>query len=430
MIEKRIINQVVQEQRLELQSYADEQYCSRREEALVDVDSRRAQVVVGVRRSGKSVLCYNVMQQHLQDFAYVNFDDERFNTLKAEQLNDVLEALYKEYGDFKYLFLDELQNVDGWHLFVNRLLRQRMHVLITGSNAKLLGGELATHLTGRTDQVELFPLSFSEYCDCKKIDRKSSTTKAVAFRSAAYEEYLRQGGFPELLTVKNKTRYITRLVGDIVDKDLVRRFKIKNVRAFKQLANHLMNVAPTIINVKELAALFDISNMTTDAYIDHLKQAYLLVGLQAYSAKSKQRVRNEKIYTTDVALMDSRRDAMGGDNLGWRMETQVFIELLRRNRPQGRDIFYFRERNGIEADFVVCKGNHVQEIYQVSYDISDEKTLKRELRGLMAAAKATRCDNLCLINDTEYRTLEMDGKTVNVVPAHEWLLQQELLSEE
>ncbi len=423
MIEKRFITQVVQEQKSELQAYSEEQYCTRREETLVDVDSKRAQVVVGVRRSGKSVLCYNVMQRHLGEFAYVNFDDERFNKLKAEELNDVLEALYKEYGDFKYLFLDEVQNIDGWHLFVNRLLRQRMHVLITGSNAKLLSGELATHLTGRTDQVELFPLSFSEYCDCKKIDKKSITTKAVAFRSAAYDEYLKQGGFPELLTEKNKTRYVTQLVEDIIDKDLVKRFKIKNVRVFKQLANHLMNVAPTILNIKELSAQFDISDMTTGTYIDHLKQAYMLVGLQVYSVKSKKRVRNEKVYAIDVALMDSRVDAMVGDNLGWRMETQVYIELLRRNRPLGRDIFYYRERNGIEADFVVCKGNLVQEIYQVSYDISKEKTLKRELRGLMAASKATKCDNLYLITDTEYRTLEIDGKIVNVIPAYEWLLQ-------
>ncbi len=426
MTEKRIITQVIQEQRLELQAYSEEGYCHRREERLVDVESKRAQVVVGVRRSGKSVLCYNVMKQHPGEFAYVNFDDERFHALRAEDLNDVLEALYKEYGDFKYLFLDEVQNIEGWHLFVNRLLRLRMHVLITGSNARLLSGELATHLTGRTDQVELFPLSFSEYCDCKGIDKKSVTTKAIAFRSATYDDYLRQGGFPELLTERNKTRYVTQLVEDILDKDLVRRFKIKNVRVFKQLASHLMNIAPAILNVKELSLQFGVSDMTAGAYVDHLKQAYLLVGVQAYSLKSKQRVRNEKVYAVDVALMDSRVDAMAGDNLGWRMETQVYIELLRRNRPLGRDIFYFRERGGIEADFVVCQGSHVQEIYQVSYDISKENTLKRELRGLMAASKSTKCDNLYLITNAEHRNLAVEQKTVHIIPAHEWLLQQDL----
>ncbi|MGI6222345.1 MAG: ATP-binding protein [Prevotella sp.] len=423
MIDKRIIEQVIQEQKLELQAYAEEEYCTRREETLVDVDSKRAQVVVGVRRSGKSVLCYHILQQHKDKFAYVNFDDERFANLKADELNNVLEVLYKVYGNFKYLFMDEAQNIDGWHLFVNRLLRQRMHILITGSNAKLLSGELATHLTGRNDQIELLPLSFSEFCDCKKIDKTSITTQSVAFRRAAYDEYITQGGFPELLTEKNKRRYVTRLVEEIIDKDLIHRFKIKNERTFKQLANHLMNVAPVILNLKELGEQFDISTATAGNYVDHIKQAYLLVSLQKYSVKSKQRVRNEKIYPVDVALMDGRENAMVGENLGWRLETQVFLELLRRNLPLGRDIFYYKERNGVEADFVVCQGNHVQEIYQVSYDISNEKTLKRELRGLLAASSATNCDNLYLITDNAQTTIEKDGKNIEVIPAYEWLVK-------
>lgn len=421
MIDKRVIEQVVQEQKLELEGYAQEEYCTRREETLVDVDSKRAQVVVGVRRSGKSVLCYHVLRKHEKDFAYVNFDDERFLNLKAEELNDVLEVLYKEYGDFKYLFMDEAQNVEGWHLFVNRLLRQRIHVLITGSNAKLLSGELATHLTGRNDQIELFPLSFSEYCECKHVDTTSLTTKAEAFRRATYDEYLRQGGFPELLTERNKRSYVTALVREIIDKDLIKRFNIKNVRTFQQLSNHLMNVAPVVLNLKDLSEQFDLSSVTIGSYIEHLKQAYLLVGLQKYSVKSRLRVRNEKVYPVDVALMDGRVDAMAGANLGWRLETQVFLELLRRNRPIGRDIFYFRERNGVEADFVVCQDNHVIEIYQVCYDISKESTLKREVRGLLTASKATTCDNLFLITDHVRQTIMEGGKVIKVIPAYEWL---------
>lgn len=421
MIDKRVIEQVVQEQKLELEGYAQEEYCTRREETLVDVDSKRAQVVVGVRRSGKSVLCYHVLRKHKKDFAYVNFDDERFLNLKAEELNNVLEVLYKEYGDFKYLFMDEAQNVEGWHLFVNRLLRQRIHVLITGSNAKLLSGELATHLTGRNDQIELFPLSFSEYCECKHVDTTSLTTKAEAFRRATYDEYLRQGGFPELLTERNKRRYVTELVREIIDKDLIKRFNIKNVRTFQQLSNHLMNVAPVVLNLKDLSEQFDLSSVTIGSYIEHLKQAYLLVGLQKYSVKSRLRVRNEKVYPVDVALMDGRVDVMAGENLGWRLETQVFLELLRRNRPIGRDIFYFRERNGVEADFVVCQDNHVIEIYQVCYDMSKESTLKRELRGLLTASKATTCDNLFLITDHTRQTIMEGEKVIKVIPAYEWL---------
>ena len=130
-----------------------------------------------------------------EKFAYVNFDDERFSELQTSDLNTVLETLYKIYGDFNHLFLDEIQNIDGWHLFVNRLLRQRMHIIVTGSNAKLLSGELATHLTGRNDQIELFPFSFAEWCQCKKVNTSSPTTKAEALRRAAFDDYLKQGGF-------------------------------------------------------------------------------------------------------------------------------------------------------------------------------------------------------------------------------------------
>ena len=168
MIDKRIAEQVLSEQYEEIAKLQDIKLCSRKEEEQVDLDSNLAQVVIGVRRSGKSTLCYNVLKAADDKFAYVNFDDERFVDLQTADLNVVLEVLYKIYGDFKYLFLDEIQNVDGWHLFVNRLLRQRMHIIITGSNAKLLSGELATHLTGRNDQIELYPFSFSR----KRVKRK------------------------------------------------------------------------------------------------------------------------------------------------------------------------------------------------------------------------------------------------------------------
>jgi predicted AAA+ superfamily ATPase len=182
-----------------------------------------------------------------------------------------------------------------------------------------------------------------------------------------------------------------------------------------------MNVAPVVLNLQDLSEQFDLSAVTIGSYIDHLKQAYLLVGLQKYSVKSRLRVRNEKVYPVDVALMDGRADAMAGANLGWRLETQVYLELLRRNRPVGRDLYYFRERNGIEADFVVCQDNHVVEIYQVCYDISKESTLKRELRGLLTASRATTCDNLFLITDHARQTITEGEKVIKVVPAYEWL---------
>ena len=153
--------QIIAEQREEQNSLPIVDWCSRTDESKIDLNSPFAQIVIGVRRSGKSTLCHKVLKNNNIDYAYVNFDDERLLDLKSEQLNDVLYALYTVYGNFKYLFLDEIQNVEGWHLFVNRLLRQGIRLIITSSNAKLLSGELSTHLTGRYVEIELFPFSFS-----------------------------------------------------------------------------------------------------------------------------------------------------------------------------------------------------------------------------------------------------------------------------
>lgn len=425
MIDKRVIEQVLAEQYEELVALQKSDLCSRKEEGEVNLESHLAQVVIGVRRSGKSTLCYNALKSKNVTFAYVNFDDERFQQMETNDLNTVLEVLYKLYGDFKYLFLDEIQNIDGWHLFVNRLLRQRLHIVVTGSNAKLLSGELATHLTGRNNQIELYPFSFTDWCKIKNVDITSITTKAEAQRRAAFDEYMKQGGFPELMWEKNKTRYIGNLVNNILRRDIEQRHNIKYKGAFEQLIHHLMNIAPITIVENELASVVGLkSNHTVNNYIGFLKEAYLILGLKRFSTKSRQRVRNEKVYPIDVALMDGRQDAFAGDNLGWRLETIVYIELLRRNRPINRDVYYFKNASGYEADFVVCRDNRVEEIYQVSFDISKDKTRKRELRGLLTASAETNCNNLYLITDFQRETLTMAGQTIEIIPAYDWLIER------
>lgn len=143
-MDKRVLENILADQAEELAMKQTIRFCQRKEEDRIDLDSTQAQVVIGVRRSGKSTLCYNALTRKGVKFAYVNFDDERLIRLTADDLNDVLEVLYKINGDFNYLFIDEIQNIPEWYLFVNRLLRKMMHVVITGSNAKLLSGELAT----------------------------------------------------------------------------------------------------------------------------------------------------------------------------------------------------------------------------------------------------------------------------------------------
>lgn len=421
-MDKRILEIILADQVEELEEKKKLRFCKRKEEDLIDLQSTQAQVVIGVRRSGKSTLCYNALTRNGVKFAYVNFDDERLMHLTGEDLNDVLEVLYKINGDFNYLFIDEIQNIAEWYLFVNRLLRRQMHVIITGSNAKLLSGELATHLTGRHHSISLYPFSFAEYCEIKGIDTKSRTTKAIAMRRSVFDDYMYQGGFPELQFIANGRDYIEELVNNILRRDIEHRFKVVHTSAFEEMSHHLLNTVPTVVVEKTLQEIFGFkSPHTSKNYLSYLKQAYLLVGLHKYSPKSRQRITGEKVYPIDVALMNKRSDAFAGNNLGWRLETIVYLELIRRYKKQGLDIYYFDDRSG-ECDFVVCDNRKALLAIQVSYDISSEKTRKRELSGLILAAKKTRCNNLLLLTDHNDEDITEEGYSISIRPVYDFVL--------
>ena len=419
------IEKVLLEQQDELEALDGEVLIHRPEEDLINLKSKLAQVVIGVRRSGKSTLCFNALRKAGVHYAYANFDDERLEELETQDLDNVLQTLYKIYGKFDYLFLDEIQNIDGWPLFVNRLLRQRIHIIITGSNAKLLSTELATHLTGRHHKIELFPFSFKDWCSIKDVEYTRLTTKNKGLLSKAYEEYFRQGGFPELISgEENPKEYISTLIDNIISQDIKKRYKIRNIDALKRLAHHILNETPTLIVKETLQNIIGIkSERTLGNYLMYLNQTYLISTISKYSSRSRERARNEKSYAIDVAFMDKRENAFSGENLGWRLETIVYLELLRRKAGTENDIYYYQGRSA-EADFVVCDGNKTLAVYQVSYDISNDKTRKREIKGCIAGAKATKCDNLFLITDHESEVIEEDGYTIQVVPIWEWLTRE------
>lgn len=420
------IEKVLLEQQDELEALEGEVLIHRPEEDLINLNSKLAQVVIGVRRSGKSTLCFNALRKAGVHYAYANFDDERLEELETKDLDNVLQTLYKIYGKFDYLFLDEIQNIDGWPLFVNRLLRQRIHIIITGSNAKLLSTELATHLTGRHHKIELFPFSFKDWCSIKDVEYTRLTTKNKGLLSKAYEEYFRQGGFPELISgEENPKEYISTLIDNIISQDIKKRYKIRNIDALKRLAHHILNETPTLIVKETLQNIIGIkSERTLGNYLMYLNQTYLISTISKYSSRSRERARNEKSYAIDVAFMDKRENAFSGENLGWRLETIVYLELLRRKAVTENDIYYYQGRSA-EADFVVCDGNKTLAVYQVSYDISNDKTRKREIKGCIAGAKATKCDNIFLITDHESEVIEEDGYSIQVVPIWEWLTREE-----
>lgn len=377
-------------------------------------------MVIGVRRSGKSTLCFLALEHAHVKYAYVDFNDERLRGISSEQLNDILEILYKIYGDFNYLFLDEVQDIDGWHLFVNRLLRKNIHIVVTGSNAKLLSSELSTYLSGRSKEIYLYPFSFEEYCGMMQVDFQSKSTKAIGLRRAAFDEYIQQGGFPELIHIADKRSYVRDLTNNILYRDIENRYKISYKAAFEQMTHHLLNTVPCQIVTTELSELFHFkSEHTAKNYLNYLKQTFLLIGIQKYSAKSKLRVTQEKIYPVDIALMNNRENAFVGDNLGWRLETIVLCQLLRTAKREGWDVYYLNERSG-ECDFIVCNGNRVLQAVQVSYDISSEKTRKRELKGLVLAAQMTGCENLLLITDHLDEDVDLEGHHIKICSVVNW----------
>jgi len=420
----REIEIVILDQKEELEKMKTQEFCHRPQEDLINMNSNLAQVVIGVRRSGKFTLCFNALQKAGVSYAYVKFDDEKLASLTLDDMDTVLDVLYRVFGDFSHLFLDEIQNIEGWHLFANRMLRKRVHLIITGSNSKLLSGELASHLTGRHHQIELFPFSFADYCAYNRIATKPLTTKNRGLLAGAFDRYTKQGGFPELLVEPDAKSYIDSLLHSIITQDIQKRFNIRYTDTLLMLVNHLLNQAPALIVKDTLQKIFGFkSHHTVGNYLSYLKQTYLISTISKYSGKSRQRTRNELYYPIDVAFMNNRQDAFSGENLGWRLETIVYLELRRRAKSVSQDIYYYDEGTS-QADFIVCDGNRSLEVYQVTYSMEKEKTRKREIKGAVAGAKGTNCRKVFILTDHETETIEDDGYTIEVLPVWEWLLRQ------
>ena len=426
-MDEKIILEVLAEQKEEIAGFDANDWCSRMEEEQFELDSPLAQVVIGVRRSGKSTLCHKVLLQNRIRYAYVNLDDDRLLGFKASDLNTLLSCIYQLYGqDINCLLLDEMQNVDGWHLFVNRLLRNKMRVFVTGSNAHLLSSELATHLTGRYNEIRLYPFSFSEYCNYKQLDVRGLTTKSKAALKAAFTDYLIDGGFPELMRVRNKRAYVQGLIETVITKDIKKRFRIRNVEALRQIADYLISNTCQEVNYEALANQFGLGSQTTaKKYVDYLTQAFLLIQLQKFSFKSRVRLRDSKGYVVDTGMIANRKDALLPDNYGWRLENIVYVELLRRAAPLFHDIYYYKPTSrSKEVDFVVCEQGAVMELIQVAYDIMAPKAHKRETDSLVQASIRLHCDQLTLVTFSESRDEIVNGHTIHIRNVIDWLLMK------
>ena len=412
---------IVAEQKEEFLSEDFASFCPREEERQIDLKSHLAQVVIGVRRSGKSTMCRKVLREANVKAAYVNFDDERLAKTQTSDLNNILEALYIVYGDFQYLFLDEVQNIEGWPLFVNRLLRQKMHLIVTGSNAKLLSNELTTHLTGRHHKITLFPFSFEEYARMRQLDTQALTTKGQAAVKRELNTYLMNGGLPELLIEKDSQGYIMALLEAIIKRDITLRFKVRYPEVLQRLATYLIDNFAQEYNATTIAELLGVSDHTIDTYCGYLQEAFLLLALKKFSYKSRERIRDSKIYVIDNAFISNRTNTFSTENLGWRLENAIYIELLHRASKRFADVFYYRDRT-FEVDFIVAKDGVVEELYQVCYDMTNEKTRKREVNSLLQGATKFHCSNLTILTFDEQETITEGDYTIQVKSASQWLL--------
>lgn len=358
-------------------------------------------LITGPRRVGKSVFALLMLQG--QNFAYLNFDDNQLREKWDEDL--AMSALDDVYPDYDFMLLDEIQNLPDWDLWVSKLYRSGKNLIITGSNANMLSSEMATVLTGRYLQIEMLPFSLEETMSWKNIstDREEQAAQAIMLA----DDYMRNGGYPETIPARSITKsYLSTLFDSILLKDVAQRHNVRNTTGLYNLATYLLSNFCNPISANELAGELGLSSVaTTKKFCDYLNEPYLFFYLPRFNNKLKlMNKAPKKVYVVDNGFVQSTAFNLS-ENLGRLLENQVFVELLRRGYIPGQTLFYYRTRNDKEVDFVTRKGAKVEQLIQVCYDMTSEKTRKRELDALVEAAEELHCDNLLVITNSEQNEL-------------------------
>jgi hypothetical protein len=395
-----MLKDIVLVQKRELEERLRETYVERRMSVSWDLGDDLIKVITGPRRAGKSFYAVHLIQQ-AGSYGYVNFDDERLTAVG--DYDEIISAINTIYGNPRYLLFDEIQNLPRWELFVNRLQRQGFRLLITGSNANLLSSELATHLTGRHAVHVLFPFSFGEFLTASGDEAAERT---AVEKMAAMDAYAEQGGYPEPLLKKIDRRdYLRTLLQSTLYKDIVKRFRIRSVQGIEDLALYLMSNIAREYSFNALSGVTKCRSVhTVDKYIRYLQEAYLVFSLPRFSFKVKDQAgQNKKIYCTDNGMAVAAGSRFSADR-GGLYENLVAVALKKEEIAGRISLFYWRSPQNEEVDFVVKEGLRVTRLIQVCADISDPKTLKREMRALIKASQELQCDDLLLLNDRVDRT--------------------------
>lgn len=381
-------------------------------------------IISGIRRCGKSTLLKIIAKKTENHTVHINFDDIRLSAFTIEDFEKIEQVLAELYGpDENYvLFLDEIQNAEHWERWLNNLYAKGRKVFATGSNAQLLSSEISSYLTGRNKVIRLLPFSFKEYLQYHAVDltsypdRLTSTDKARIF--SHFNEYLNNGGFP--VVIKNNDVAITRqYFEDILTKDVLLRYRIREIKELKNLVLYLISNPGGIYSYSTLKSVSGIKSLSTiKKYIDYLISVYLLYQIRRfdYSVK-KQSVSSSKIYAGDNSFLKTVSFTFS-ENTGQKLENLVFLHFIRK----GAEVYYHRGKK--ECDFVIKEGIQITGAVQVSAELHDPVVRKREISGLMEAMDSYKLESgLILTMETEEPDILLNDKKIEILPVWKWMLR-------
>ena len=394
--------------------------------------------VPGVRRCGKSTLMEIAINRLLakgvrkENILWIGFDDERIKYMTAQELDLALQAYREMYPATElkdvWMFFDELPIVKDWEYFVLRLFKGYCkHIFICGSNASTLSVEMKSALRGWPREIEVWPLSFREYLRFRGIDADSHLEQDKAHVQVAFDEYNRLGGMPEptlMSTLSEKYRKLQDYFDVMLLRDLVEHWQISKPQMVRYFFKRVMTTIASRLSVNAIYREIKASGrkVTKDDLYDWLAWAqsiYLVRKLDVYSRSVKSEISLPgKYYVVDNGLRSAVIPLQSEDD-GKQLENTVYLELLRR-KGHNEELSYFSESG--ECDFVVSEGDEVKRLIQVTWDMSDTETRKREFSGLLEAAKATGCRDLTIVTRDEDGEETHDGLIVRIVPVCRFLL--------
>jgi len=388
--------------------------------------------VLGVRRSGKSTIMHQYIKELInkkvdpKNILYVNFEDVRFKDFNLELLNQIYEV-YLEYAqpaNKQYIFLDEVQKIKGWEKFARTLHELKTaQVFVSGSNSKLLWGEISSVLTGRHLDLAVYPLEFSEFLIFKKIEVKDKLD-LIAKRhkiKSLLNEYLQYGGFPLVCLKESKKELLQTYFEDIINKDVIENKTITNVSKIKSLAKFYLTNIGRRISFRSISKFQELSLDTIERYSYYLEEAYLLNFIKKFSYSVKEQEKTMSVvYAIDNGIRNLLSFKFSQDN-SWLYQNIAANSLIKRFGKE--KIFYWMSPTKEEVDFVVKPGLKVQQLIQVCYNIADPVAKKREVKALLKASKELKCKNLLVITEDKETEEKVGSKKIKYTPLWKWLLQ-------